>query len=235
MNNVKSILKDLILASSTHGLSRVIRNENWFLKIVLFLCFMASFLYLNYCQLRLIKEFLEFKVVTQITTKRVSSIEFPTVTFCNKNPYKTTDPGYRYLIDEVRKGVYNKNIKNITDTFDKLSQSEFPTRFYSDVLINVNANKNVYIRNFTSYEQVKSSTLALNVYYDDITYTIVDEVPSKTWDDFVANLGGFLGLCLGASLLSLVEIFEFVFKIISYYFNRNFQVKPKPKLNFAIN
>lgn len=107
----------------------------------------------------------------------------------------------------------------------QISQAEFPTKFYSDFLIRYNSYNPNEVRNFTSHDQVKSSILAVNVYYEDISYTVIEEVASKTLEDFVADVGGFLGLCIGVSLLSFIEIVEILYKIISFYFySSNFSV-----------
>jgi uncharacterized membrane protein len=45
-------------------------------------------------------------------------------------------------------------------------------------------------------------------------YTSMVESPSFTGQSLLANVGGYFGLCLGLSLLSLVEIIELIFKII---------------------
>lgn len=47
--------------------------------------------------------------------------------------------------------------------------------------------------------------------------------PSVYWDSFLAAFGGIFGLCLGGSLLSLVEVIYFAsFKLISLFIsNKN--------------
>lgn len=67
-------------------------------------------------------------------------------------------------------------------------------------------------------ENYRKSNLALNIYYDSLFYTKIDEVAKIELIDLIPNIGGTLGLFLGISLLSFVEIFEFIFLITAYFF-----------------
>lgn len=88
------------------------------------------------------------------------------------------------------------------------SQSEYPSLFYGDFLIRSDKILNNSSRNFSNYAQLKETILSVNVFYDDISYSVVNEVPAKTLEQFIADLGGYMGLTLGSSLLSLIEILE---------------------------
>jgi hypothetical protein len=52
------------------------------------------------------------------------------------------------------------------------------------------------------------SVLAVHIYMADLKYTSITEVANMSWDQLAANVGGYLGLFLGASVLSLVELAE---------------------------
>ncbi|CAF0984134.1 unnamed protein product [Brachionus calyciflorus] len=108
----------------------------------------------------------------------------------------------------------------------QLSHTQFPSIFYSDLLIQHDKLLG-NVRNFSSYEQLRSSTLAVNIYYDDIGYTTVVEVVAKTFEQFFGEVGGFLGLCIGISLLSVIEVLEIIFKIAFVYLRK----ENNPKLS----
>lgn len=108
---------------------------------------------------------------------------------------------------------------NIVNYNLKISQTSFPSPFYADLLIqNDKANGN--LRNFKNIEEIKSSVLALNVFYEDISYYFINEVPNKSTEQFVSEIGGIVGLYLGLSLLSFIEIVEVFIKILGIYFKR---------------
>lgn len=71
-----------------------------------------------------------------------------------------------------------------------------------------------------TYEEIKRSVLSLVVYYDDLTYTSYSEVEKTSIIDLVSNIGGTLGLFLGMSFLSFVEIFDLLFQICLVCFSR---------------
>jgi len=62
-------------------------------------------------------------------------------------------------------------------------------------------------------EQVKQSVLKLNIFYDSLEYEYITEKPKMNLVDLLANIGGTLGLCLGISVLSFIEIFEIFTRI----------------------
>lgn len=53
----------------------------------------------------------------------------------------------------------------------------------------------------------KIGTIVRVVYPNDYDIFIMVEVENQTWEDFVANIGGLLGIWTGASLLSIVQLF----------------------------
>ena len=50
----------------------------------------------------------------------------------------------------------------------------------------------------------------LHVYFDDMQYTISQQNPSMTIVQLVSNVGGQLGLWIGASVISIIEVFDFI-------------------------
>jgi hypothetical protein len=99
------------------------------------------------------------------------------------------------------------------------SQLIYPSLSYSELLkkyqdyLNI-VSKGSINRNFNDYNLIRQSTLAVNIYFEDIGYTIVSEYPAKTIEQFLADIGGLMGLCLGTSLLSFVELIEIALEIL---------------------
>jgi hypothetical protein len=99
-----------------------------------------------------------------------------------------------------------------------VSNSLFPSSKYSQVIItNENISKmfddnNNNIDSTSSsmpdYDIIKSGVLAASVYYSSEMYNRIREKPSTEFEVFVSNLGGNLGLFLGISLLSFIELIE---------------------------
>ena len=84
-------------------------------------------------------------------------------------------------------------------------------------------NANETSNPLTTYELVQSASLAVRIYFDDLSYTLVSESPKTELVDMIANVGGLLGLFMGMSLLSFVEVIElfceFGFIFWRYFYN----------------
>jgi hypothetical protein len=61
--------------------------------------------------------------------------------------------------------------------------------------------------------------LAVNVYYDDMSYASIQESPQVSLSSLVGNVGGYTGLFMGASVLSFAEIFDLFVRLIVNVFN----------------
>lgn len=90
------------------------------------------------------------------------------------------------------------------------SYGDFPSPFYSKILQQTNIRAD---RNFDSFEDIKATVLAVNIYFDEIAYAIIEEVPTKSAATLFADIGGIFGLCVGASMLIVMEVLELIFRI----------------------
>ena len=72
---------------------------------------------------------------------------------------------------------------------------------------------------FNTYENVTRTFFALRVYYDDLKYTLIKQQPKIELFDLISNIGGTLGLFLGFSFISLLELFEVVAELVFIRFN----------------
>jgi hypothetical protein len=89
--------------------------------------------------------------------------------------------------------------------------SLYPNKYYAENILSLYAEKKGL--NLSS-ENIYKAFVKVNIYYESMQYTSMVESPSFTGQSLLANVGGYFGLCLGLSLLSLVEIIELIFKII---------------------
>ena len=72
-----------------------------------------------------------------------------------------------------------------------------------------------------SIDELKGSHLALNIFYPNKEYTEISESPKTNFVDLISNLGGALGIFLGLSVFSFIEIFEVMLKILFVLFRKN--------------
>jgi hypothetical protein len=80
-------------------------------------------------------------------------------------------------------------------------------------LIGTETRLDYNLTSFKTYEQINRHYIVLFVYYRKLEYTLISQEPKTETFDFISNIGGILGLFLGVSFLSFIEIFEIVLEI----------------------
>lgn len=121
--------------------------------------------------------------------------------------------------------------------YTSISSIDYPKEAYADNLLKQNIPA---INNFKSfsysqdkaYSMLKKQILSLNIYYEDLKYTIVSDSIKTSPLDFVSALGGTLGLFLGMSFLSLVELVEILIEIFYVIFNNETKIEAFRKTKF---
>jgi hypothetical protein len=93
------------------------------------------------------------------------------------------------------------------------SFSQFPTLKYSKYLRNNSLIKK-RLSHSASYDEIAKRVSRVLIFYDKLRETKIIENVKTQPIDLVSNLGGTLGLFLGFSFLSLIEIFEILMKLV---------------------
>jgi hypothetical protein len=76
-----------------------------------------------------------------------------------------------------------------------------------------------FLPDFQTYENVSKTYYLVNVYYEDLKYTLISQQPKIELFGLISNLGGILGLFIGFSFISLLEIIEILAELIYIYLN----------------
>jgi hypothetical protein len=115
-----------------------------------------------------------------------------------------------------------------------LSSAQFPTITYGQRLIEESSFLRGLVDSLAKsnsdlerHEIVKRNVLALNVFYDKLAYTFIEESPKTEIADLISNIGGLAGLFLGVSFLSLLEVFEVIYYLVVLAFK-------KPKIKSSV-
>jgi hypothetical protein len=77
-------------------------------------------------------------------------------------------------------------------------------------------DKSKFDSNFNTYEEVQKNFYSLVIYYKDLKYTLLKDEPNMILADLISNIGGLLGVFIGYSFVSFIEIFEILFAFIFY-------------------
>lgn len=135
---------------------------------------------------------------------------------CLRKPYEITNEMKncvaQYLSDFRKNDQFEKCSQYCPLECDEVTYSITPvTKVYpsrgniSDEMI---ARLSFDVSNLTTYEQLKKHYVQICVFYKKIGYTLISQEAKTETFNFVSNIGGVLGLFLGISFLSFIEIFE---------------------------
>ena len=89
----------------------------------------------------------------------------------------------------------------------------FPSDFYASKILTSEYRKwqlGFYSDDNLTIDDVRSRMLAVNVHYSSLAYQSFTESPKTEVVDLVSSIGGTLGLFLGVSFLSFIEIFDLI-------------------------
>ena len=102
------------------------------------------------------------------------------------------------------------------------SISDFPSDSLAKVMLNdtVLLSGLDYVGKPHTVASIRECFAFVNIYYDYIGYTQISETPSQLVVDLLSSIGGTMGLYLGVSFLSFVEVFELAFELLALAFKR---------------
>ena len=101
----------------------------------------------------------------------------------------------------------------------RMSFADYPNPRYANEAV-LNSPMKSQISNNTTYDILKKSMVSINVFYSDLKYTSVSQIPKLSLEDLISNIGGILGLFIGISFLSFIEIIEMILVILFIIFEK---------------
>lgn len=116
-------------------------------------------------------------------------------------------------IDELLHGKYKESECNclLPCRFTKydvtLTTIGFPSEFYAKEIVQLSLDETV--------ESYRKNYIGLHIYFDELKTTVVKQVSRySSIADVFGNIGGQMGLFIGASLITLTEIVELILFLI---------------------
>jgi len=105
--------------------------------------------------------------------------------------------------------IDNFNKKYLNEIFSEHCPLECDTFSYD---ISINSR--------TSQTFLEKDSVGIYVYYEDLKYTLISQQPKMQFIDLISNIGGSLGLFVGISFISFLELFEILIEIIFVHFEK---------------
>ena len=131
-----------------------------------------------------------------------------------------------YSLSEYSKCYDYCPLECATQSFDtKISSSSFPHDSMAGLMTsNVRVQERFRSLNISlSQANMEKFIAGTYVYFDDNKYRLITESPAQSIEDLMSNVGGILGLYIGVSFLSFVELFELFFQMIFISFRHHHQ------------
>lgn len=95
------------------------------------------------------------------------------------------------------------------------SFSKFPKQLYANELKTHPKIKSKFPPGHQiTYDDLSKSMIAFNVFYNDLRYTKISQIPKTVMVDLISDMGGILGLFIGISFLSFGELVEMILEVI---------------------
>lgn len=198
-NDCKSNLNTIDAFDS--DLYRAIINSNLTYKQIdcFYLCYQKQAIEKCNCYLKSYN-----KLTSEIPCKTIEQL---TCTFAVWDKFINND------INEMCSSLCPAECDSITYSIST-SFSGYPLKSYAESQILTSPVIKQRFLNQT-YEQIKSSVLSVNVYYDQLGYTVTSQQAKTNLFDVISNIGGLLGLFIGISFLSFIEIIEAIYQVLS--------------------
>ncbi|CAF1113979.1 unnamed protein product [Brachionus calyciflorus] len=149
----------------------------------------------------------------------------PAIPALNRTHYLCHTPQEIKCIDNVRNDLDSTDLSVFCDhecpvdcykidyLYD-INLTDYPTEYYFNTIVQQSNIKDLFDNTTITYEKFKESLLLVNVFYKDLSYTLLEEIPSKHLSDILGEIGGQIGLFLGVSVLTLFEPLEFFIEVI---------------------
>lgn len=94
-----------------------------------------------------------------------------------------------------------------------LSTSKFPTDIYQNIVLD-KLSKSPLL-NFSKVNIEKDVAL-VKIYFDELKYTLIDQIPKMDTESLISSIGGSLGLFMGLSICSFMELLELLWIVITF-------------------
>ncbi len=99
------------------------------------------------------------------------------------------------------------------------SFADYPSPAYAEIIVKSDSLKRIFTN--ANYTILKRSVLSFSVYYSELKYTRMKQIPKMVLVDLISAIGGTLGLFIGGSIMSLIELLEAFISIFIAFINRN--------------
>ena len=124
------------------------------------------------------------------------------------NPDSCTLADYYYCVRPKFEDYYKEGCGCLHPCKETTYDYRLSTLYYPTPMVLHQAKQEQWA--YQNETDIHKNMMQVYVYYRSLQQTIIEQVPAYRLDELIANIGGQLGLFLGASIITLLEMCEFV-------------------------
>ncbi|XP_053552801.1 amiloride-sensitive sodium channel subunit alpha-like, partial [Bombina bombina] len=102
-----------------------------------------------------------------------------------------------------------------------LSSSQWPSNVYLDSFSKHLSRR----KGFQDLQSIRDNLVKIVVYYQQLNYELIEEVPSLQLVDLFSSIGGLVGLWIGVSICTVAEFLELILNLLTFVIHQIFNTK----------
>ncbi|XP_052084690.1 amiloride-sensitive sodium channel subunit beta-like [Mytilus californianus] len=110
-----------------------------------------------------------------------------------------------------------------------ITTTRWPAENYEELLEDILLHKGLSVSN------IRNSLMHISIFFSSLYEEVTEEVPSFTFENFLSNIGGSLGLWIGMSLISIGELLELCFFLLNNMVRRKKVIETQTNVNVNKN
>uniref|UniRef100_A0A3P9KVR1 Acid-sensing ion channel 1 n=1 Tax=Oryzias latipes TaxID=8090 RepID=A0A3P9KVR1_ORYLA len=143
--------------------------------------------------------------------------------YCSPEQYKEcADPALDFLVERDNDYCVCETPCNLTRYGKELSFVKIPSK----------ASAKYLAKKFNKTEQyIADNILVLDIFFEALNYETIEQKKAYELAGLLGDIGGQMGLFIGASILTVLELFDYLYEILKYKLCRCMKKKHKSRNN----
>ncbi|KAF7208160.1 acid-sensing ion channel 1B isoform X3 [Nothobranchius furzeri] len=143
--------------------------------------------------------------------------------YCTPEQYKEcADPALDFLVEKDNDYCVCETPCNMTRYGKELSFVKIPSK----------ASAKYLAKKYNKTEQyIADNILVLDIYFEALNYETIEQKKAYELAGLLGDIGGQMGLFIGASILTVLELFDYLYEVIKYKLCRCMKKKHKGRSN----
>ncbi|KAM9799880.1 acid-sensing ion channel 1B isoform 2-T2 [Syngnathus typhle] len=143
--------------------------------------------------------------------------------YCTPEQYKEcADPALDFLVERDNDYCVCETPCNLTRYGKEMSFVKIPSK----------ASAKYLAKKFNKTEQyIADNLLVLDIFFEALNYETIEQKKAYELAGLLGDIGGQMGLFIGASILTILELFDYLYEVIKYKLCRCVKKKHKGRSN----